>query len=312
MTARGLARPGAGLAAVGLLATLGCSAGEDRTEPASASPSGLPAASCVPEDVASRTFARLEDERGGRVGVHAVDTGTGRTIEHRADERFAYASTIKALSAAVVLDRLSTRDLSRRLRWRESDLVPYSPVTQQHVEDGLTIREVLDAAVTVSDNTAANLLLDVLGGPQELDRALEEVGDTTTIVVRREPELNDYAPEDTRDTTTPRAIATSLATFALGATLDAPDRRALRSLLRRNTTGDGLVRSVVPAGWQVGDKTGTASYGTRNDIALVTPPGGDPVVIAVLTRQTTSDAEPDDALVAGAARIALDALCLEH
>lgn len=186
MTARGLARPGAGLAAVGLLATLGCSAGGE-TEPASVSPSGLPPARCVPEDAAARKFARLEDERDGRVGVHAVDTGTGRTIGHRADERFAYASTIKALSAAVVLDRLSTRDLSRRLRWGESDLVPYSPVTEQHVEDGLTIHEVLDAAVTVSDNTAANLLLDVLGGPQELDRALEEVGDTTTIVVRREP-----------------------------------------------------------------------------------------------------------------------------
>ena len=210
-----------------------------------------------------------------------------------------------------MLDRLSTRDLGDRLRWTEDDLVPYSPVTEQHVEDGLTVREVLDAAVTVSDNTAANLLLDLLGGPQELDRALQEVGDTTTLVVRREPELNDYAPDDTRDTTSPRAMARSLAAFAVAGELEPADQRALGGLLRRNTTGDDLIRAAVPEGWRVGDKTGTASYGTRNDVAVLQPPGRDPIVLAILTRQGEPDAEPDDSLVAEAARIALDSLCLD-
>ena len=305
-------RPGPAVAVTACLALTGCASAQDRgasTTP-EASASGTVQACTAQEDLAAG-LERLEAARGARVGLHLLDTGTGAELSHRADERFAFASTIKALAAAVVLDRLSTRDLGDRLRWTEDDLVPYSPVTEQHVEDGLTVREVLDAAVTVSDNTAANLLLDLLGGPQELDRALQEVGDTTTLVVRREPELNDYAPDDTRDTTSPRAMARSLAAFAVAGELEPADQRALGGLLRRNTTGDDLIRAAVPEGWRVGDKTGTASYGTRNDVAVLQPPGREPIVLAILTRQGEPDAEPDDALVAEAARIALDSLCLD-
>ncbi|HEU4674652.1 MAG TPA: class A beta-lactamase, partial [Motilibacteraceae bacterium] len=228
---------------------------------------------------------------------------------YRGDERFAFASTIKALAAAVVLDELSTGELSRRLHWTEADLVPYSPVTERHVEDGLTVREVLEAAVTVSDNTAGNLMFDLIGGPPGLDRALEQIGDTTTEVVRREPELNDYSPGDLRDTTTARALATSLAAFVVGGQLAAPDEQLLNSLLRRSTTGEDLIRSAAPKGWAVGDKTGTGGYGTRNDVAVLTPPGRAPVVVAVLTRHRSPGARADDALVAEAASIVLGALC---
>lgn len=252
---------------------------------------------------------RLERREGGRVGVHLIDTGTGESVGHRQDDRFAFASTIKALLAAVVLDRLPEAGLERRLRWTEGDLVDYSPVTEQHVEDGLTVAEVLEAAVTVSDNTAANLLLELVGGPAGLDRALAEVGDETTEAVRTEPTLNDFAPGDPRDTSTPRALAQGLAAFAAGDALAEPERQVLVDLLRRNTTGDDLVRAAAPEEWVVGDKTGTAGWGTRNDIAVLEPPGRDPLVLAVLTRGETADARPRDALVAVAARIALDAVC---
>lgn len=307
-------RPGLAVAVTAALALTGCASAQDRggaSTAAEASASETVRA-CTAQADLDTGLERLEEAQGARVGLHLLDTGTGAELSHRADERFAFASTIKALAAAVVLDRLATRDLGRRLRWTEDDLVPYSPVTERHVEDGLTVREVLDAAVTVSDNTAANLLLDLLGGPQELDRALQEVGDTTTLVVRREPELNDYAPDDTRDTTSPRAIATSLAAFAVEGELQPADRRALGALLRRNTTGDDLIRAAVPDGWRVGDKTGTASYGTRNDVAVLRPPGREPIVLAILTRQGEPDAEPDDTLVVEAARIALDSLCLDE
>lgn len=255
---------------------------------------------------------RLERREGGRVGVHLLDTGTGESVGHRQDERFAFASTVKALLAAVVLDRLPEAGLERRLRWTEADLVDYSPVTEQHVDGGLTVAEVLEAAVTVSDNTAANLLLELVGGPAGLDRALAEVGDETTEAVRTEPTLNDFTPGDPRDTSTPRALAESLAAFAVGDALGEGDRQVLVDLLRRNTTGDDLVRAAAPEGWVVGDKTGTADWGTRNDIAVLEPPGREPIVLAVLTRGETADAEPRDALVAEVARIALDAVCAER
>lgn len=292
-----------------LAAVLGCSAAGSSQGRPDAGPAASTDAGCRRHDVLAAPLARLERHQNAVVGVYAVDTGTGQELAYRADRRFAFASTLKAISAGVVLRDATQRELSRRLRWSAAELVPHSPVTARHVRDGLTLRQVLAAAVTVSDNTAANLLLDLVGGPRALDRALESVGDATTVVARREPELNDYRPGDVRDTTTPRAIATSLAAFAVGDALEAPDRRLLTGLLRRSTTGADLIRAAAPSTWRVGDKTGTAAYGTRNDIAVLTPPGRPPIVLAVLTRHRTPGARPDDRLVARAARDALASLC---
>ncbi|MGX7823490.1 class A beta-lactamase [Actinokineospora sp. 24-640] len=255
-----------------------------------------------------RAFARLQARYDARLGVHAVDTGTGRTVAFRADERFAHASTFKALAAAVVLDETTTPELDGRVRYTEADLVAHSPVTGRHVATGMTLRELCDAAVRHSDNTAANLLLRHLGGPAALDAALTAIGDDVTSVDRVEPELNSAVPGDTRDTSTPRALAEDLRTFVLGDALAAEDRGVLVDWLLRNTTGGKLIRAGVPAGWRVGDKTGGGGYGTRNDIAVLWPPDGAPIVIAVLTGKDTEDAEPADALVADATRIAVDAL----
>ena len=254
-------------------------------------------------------LAQLESEHDARLGVHAVDTGTGVVVSYRADERFAYASTIKALAAGAVLDDLGPSDLSRRLFFTEEELVDYSPVTELHVEDGLSVREVIDAAITVSDNTAGNLLIDLVGGPAALDAALlEDAGDDVTEVVRREPDLNTAVPGDSRDTTTPAALAESLGAYVLGDALPRADRRLLDGALRRTTTGDALIRAGVPRGWQVGNKTGSASYGTRNDVAVLRPPGRAPILLAVMTTHDQADAATDDALVAAATRIVVDEL----
>lgn len=295
------------------VASLGCtgSVAPPSSEASTGSAPRLPPSATCPidhEELVAR-LDQLEHDRDATVGLYAVDTGTGAELSYRADQRFAFASTIKALAAAVVLDQLTPYELTQRIRWTESDLVAYSPVTEKHVEDGLTVRQVLEAAVTMSDNTAANLMFDLIGGPDSLDQAIEEVGDTTTVVARREPALNDFMPGDVRDTTTPRALASSLAAFALGDELAVADERLLNGLLVRNTTGDDLIRASVPRDWKVGDKTGSARYGTRNDVAVVTPPGRAPVVLAVLTRHDARDAATDDVLVAEAAEVAVDALC---
>ena len=167
----------------------------------------------------------------------------------------------------------------------------FSPVTEQRVGTSMTLKALCSAAVRYSDNTAANLLLDELGGPKGLDAILEELGDDVTRMERREPELNDWAPGDTRDTSTPRALARDLRAFVLGDVLEAPERAQLTRWLRTNTTGDALIRAGVPDGWKVGDKTGTgATYGARNDIAVVWPPDRAPIVIAIMSNR----AEPDD------------------
>ncbi|MET7833333.1 class A beta-lactamase [Micromonospora sediminicola] len=253
-------------------------------------------------------LAALERRSGARLGVYAVDTGTGRTLAHRADERFAYASTCKALAAGALLAATSDADLERVVRYRRADLVTHSPVTERHVSSGLSLRAVAEAAVRHSDNTAGNLLFAQLGGPAGFERALRGIGDTVTEPARTEPDLNEAAPGDVRDTSSARALAGALRAYALGDALSAPDRAVLLGWMRASTTGTALVRAGVPAGWQVADKSGTGGYGTRNDIAVVWPPNSAPIVLAVLSRHETRSAEPDDALVAEAARVTLDAL----
>ncbi|CAM4460454.1 class A beta-lactamase [Paenibacillus tarimensis] len=270
-------------------------------------PPGDAAAELLAEE-AVRQFKQLEDKYGARLGVYAMDTGTGLTIEHRSDERFAYASTFKALAAGAVLMQNTMEQLDEIITYTEDELVTYSPITEKHVDTGMTLKDLCDAAIRYSDNTAGNLLLRKLGGPEGFQASLEQMGDTTTKPARFELELNNFRPGDIRDTSTPKALATTLQALTVGKLLTADKRDLLVGWLQHNTTGDELIRAGVPEDWVVGDKTGLASYGTRNDIAVLMPPGEDPVILAIMTRYDTEDADYNNALVAEAARITVEVM----
>ncbi|MCT2584543.1 class A beta-lactamase [Actinophytocola gossypii] len=293
----------AALAVATVLALVSCQATETPTRTTTSSPSPTRTA-----PAATGEFDRLETRFDARLGVYALDTGSGRTVEYRADERFAHASTIKALAAGALLARTAPADLDRTVTYTAADLVAHSPVAEQHLDQGMTLRQAIDAAVRYSDNTAANLIIAELGGPAGLERDLRRLGDRVTRTDRDEPELNDTAPGDPRDTSTPRALGTDLREYVLGTALPTADRNLLTDLLRGNTTGDDLIRAAVPAGWVVGDRTGTASHGTRNDIAVLWPPDRDPVVLAILSDRHEQDADHDDALIARAAKAAIAVL----
>ncbi|PZF27955.1 class A beta-lactamase [Curtobacterium sp. MCLR17_045] len=309
----------AALTALVLVGLVGCSGGpggastgptSSASASATASGSGSASESVAPstDPATARAFAALERRYDARLGVVAVDTGDGRTIAHRAGKRFAFASTIKVFIAAAVLDASSDADLATLVHYDRGDLLEYAPVTSEHVDTGMTVRELVDAALRSSDNTAANLLVERLGGPDAVERWLRGIGDRTTSVDRVEPDLNQAIPGDRRDTATPERFAADLRTVLLGDALDAADRRVLREAMLGNTTGDATIRAGVDPSWRVADKTGTASYGVRNDIAVVTPPGRDPVVLVVMTSRADPGAEPSDALVAAATRAAVAGL----
>jgi beta-lactamase class A len=249
-------------------------------------------------------FSELEHRYDARLGVWALDTGSGRHVAHRAEERFAHCSTIKALSAGCVLHRRSLEQLEDVITYSRADLVTYSPITELHVDEGMTVRAVCDAAIRFSDNTAANLMLDDLGGPRALTAALRAIGDRRTRSDRRETALNSAIPGERLDTSTPRALARSLKAFAVDDALESEAKRAvLTSWLVSNTTGDALIRAGLPAGWRVGDKTGSGGYGTRNDIAVAWPPRRKPIVLAILSTRSRAEDEHDDTLIAEAASI---------
>ncbi|KKE80290.1 class A beta-lactamase [Bacilli bacterium] len=253
-------------------------------------------------------FSQLEEEFDAELGVYAVDTETNQAIEYQSEERFAFASTYKALAAAIVLQQNSMEELNQVITYTKEDLVPYSPVTEKHVDSGMTLLNLAEAAVRTSDNTAGNLLFNAIGGPKEFEQTLREIGDNDTQAERYEPDLNQFSPEDPRDTSTPKALATSLQAFALGDLLPNEKREQFTDWLQGNATGDTLIRAGAPEGWEVGDKSGAGSYGTRNDIAVVWPPNREPIVIAIMSRHDTEDATYDDALIAQAAKVALNAL----
>lgn len=278
----------------------------DAPVPVAATTEAVPSVPTV--DVVALDLAPLEAELGVRVGVYVLDTGTGRTVEHRADERFAYASTFKALAAGALLATTTDEQMQEPVTIDAGDLVTYSPVTERRVGSTMTMAELAAAAVQVSDNTAANLVLERLGGPAGLEQEIRSLGDTVTEVERTEPTLNEAVPGDPRDTSTPRALATDLAAYAVGDAISEPDRAVLTGWLETSTTGATLVRAGVPAGWVVASKSGSGRYGTRNDIAVVHPPGRAPLVVAVMSDRTEEDAERLDEAVARAARLAVEAL----
>lgn len=260
------------------------------------------------EPAIKEELAKLEETFDARLGVYAMDTGTNQTIDYRADERFAFASTSKALATGVLLQQKSMEELNQKITYIRDDLVDYSPITEKHVDTGMTLHELCDASIRYSDNTAHNLILKQIGGPEGFKKSLREIGDHVTNPKRLEPELNEVNPGETHDTSTPRALAESLKAFTIGDALPDEKRALFIDWLKRNTTGDTLIRAGVPKGWEVGDKTGAASHGTRNDIGIVWPPEGDPVIIAILSDRDAPDAEYQDELIAQAAKVVIDNL----
>lgn len=289
-----------GMFLLALISLIGCSKASEPSVPSKTQQ--------APAAATNEKFVQLESKFDARLGVYAIDTGTSRVVAYRPDERFAYASTYKALAVGAVLQKYSMEELDELISYTSDDLVTYSPITEKHVDTGMTLRELSDAAIRYSDNTAGNLLFEKLGGPDGFEAALKQIGDHVTQADRYETELNEATPGDTGDTSTPRALATTLQAYTVTDVIPAEKREILTDWLRRNTTGDNLIRAGVPHGWEVGDKTGAASYGTRNDIAIVWPPNRDPIVIAVLSSRGMQNAKYNDELISEATKVALDAL----
>ncbi|TCJ78284.1 UNVERIFIED_ORG: beta-lactamase class A [Bacillus cereus] len=260
------------------------------------------------ENNGNDSFAKLEKEYNAKLGIYALDTGTNQTVAYHANDRFAFASTSKSLAAGALLRQNSIEALDERITYKREDLSNYNPITEKHLDTGMTLKELADASVRYSDSTAHNLILKKLGGPSAFEKILREIGDTVTNSERFEPELNEVNPGETHDTSTPEAIAKTLQSFTLGTVLPSEKRELLVDWMKRNTTGDKLIRAGVPKGWEVADKTGAGSYGTRNDIAIIWPPNKKPIVLAILSNHDKEDAEYDDKLIAEATKIVLDTL----
>ncbi|WP_373428892.1 class A beta-lactamase [Streptomyces rishiriensis] len=259
-------------------------------------------------DPVTARLRELETGHGARLGVFAYNVRTRRSVRHRADELFPVCSLFKPLAVAAVLRDLPGKTLDRRVFWTAADVVENSPVTQEHVADGLTIAELSAAAIQRSDNTAGNLLLRELGGPAAVTRFARSVGDRVTRLDRWEPELNSAEPDRVTDTTSPAAIGRTYARLVLGDALAAGDRRRLTDWMLSTITSANRFRAGLPPTWTVADKTGGGWYGANNDAGIAWTPDGAPVVLVVQLTKPARDAAYDHELIVETAGVLAKAL----
>ncbi|WP_269583117.1 class A beta-lactamase [Roseibium sp. Sym1] len=248
-----------------------------------------------------RAVLDAETRLSARIGVAVIDTETGDTWQHRGDERFPTNSTFKAFLCAALLDAGAKGlvDPDRKVMIRDSDLVSYSPVTEKHVGGApLSLRDLCEITVTISDNAAANLVMKEIGGPEALTAYLRAIGDDVTRSDRWEPELNSGIPGDERDTTSPDAAARTLKKLVLEETLPDAGRKQLTDWLVGNKVGNATLRAGLPDGWRIADKTGAGA----NNIAVIWPDGRKPVVIAIYITQTAASFEARNNAIAGIGR----------
>ncbi|QLC24320.1 class A beta-lactamase [Parasphingopyxis algicola] len=243
----------------------------------------------------------IEQRIGGRVGVALTDETGNLLRAYRGDERFAMCSTFKLALSAAVLEQVEAGDMAMEdaLAFGEDDLLDYAPAARDHLVSGeMSVVEAAEAISTLSDNTAANLLLDdAIGGPEGITAFFRRHGDEVTRLDRMEPELNENAPGDERDTTSPVAMAGLVQRLMFGDALGEESRAQLAAWAIANRTGDNRIRAGVPEGWTVGDKTG--SCGTAyNDIGIIWPPSGPAFVLTVYIDRPTADAAEVDAAIA--------------
>ncbi|HBS3705439.1 TPA: OKP family class A broad-spectrum beta-lactamase [Klebsiella quasipneumoniae subsp. quasipneumoniae] len=232
---------------------------------------------------------RSESQLAGRVGYVEMDLASGRTLAAwRASESFPLMSTFKVLLCGAVLARVDAGDeqLDRRIRYRQQDLVDYSPVSEKHLADGMTVGELCAAAITMSDNSAGNLLLKSVGGPAGLTAFLRQIGDNVTRLDRWETELNEALPGDVRDTTTPASMAATLRKLLTSHALSARSQQQLLQWMVDDQVAGPLIRAVLPAGWFIADKTGAGERGSRGIVALLGPNGKAERIVVIYLRDT--------------------------
>jgi beta-lactamase class A len=232
-------------------------------------------------------FARLEETNGGRLGVAVLDTATGERSDYRADERFPMCSTFKFLLVSAVLQRVDGHQeaLDRAVSIPPKPLLFNSPLTEPNAGGTMSIAALCHATLTRSDNTAANLLLETIGGPAGITTFSRSLGDTVTRLDRWETSLNESLAGDPRDTTSPGAMAADLKSVLLGNALSRPSRDQLTLWMQANLTGLDRLRAKLPAGWRAADKTGANGEHTSNDIAVLWPSGQPPIIVTAYITQ---------------------------
>lgn len=263
---------------------------------------------CSTADATTQDLKKVEDKYDANIGVYALNTATDEEITFNEDKRFAYASTFKAVSSAMLLEKTPHNELNKKVHVSKEDIVPYSPVLEKFINKDITIKKLIEATMLYSDNTANNMIIEELGGYKEVNKRLKSLDDKTTKPSRMEPELNIYDPKSNRDTSTPQAFGKTLNKLINDGRLSKENKAFLIDLMIHNKSGDTLIKKGAPKNFKVADKSGQAiTYASRNDVAFVYPKGeSKPIVLVIFTNKEGKTDKPNDKVVSETAKVVLE------
>ena len=230
------------------------------------------------------------EKEGWKVGVSIFDANSKKLVSVNGDTRFQLDSTVKALACANVLANVDKKLLSldKKVLIDKKDIVTYSPVTIKRINKSMTLREACAATTAYSDNTAANITISAVGGPQKLTQFMRDLGDTKTRSDRYEPELVINPEYDLRDTTTADAMSESLSKLLIGNTLSKNSKEQLKSWMMDNKVADNLLRARLPKGWSIADRSGASDYGIRGITSMVWSATQEPLFISIYVRKSNT------------------------
>ncbi|WP_301420916.1 BlaZ-like penicillin-hydrolyzing class A beta-lactamase [Mammaliicoccus lentus] len=262
---------------------------------------------CSTKNSTNNEIEKIEKKLNANIGMYALNTQNGEELSFNEDNRFAYASTLKAISSAMLLEKTPHNKLDKKIHINKDDIVPYSPVLEKYIGKDITLQKLIEATMLYSDNTANNKIIDELGGYEQVKNRLRDLGDTTTHPSRKEPDLNLYSPKDKRDTSTPLAYGKTLNKLIIDGKLSKSNKDFLLDLMFKNKSGDTLIKDGAPSNFKVMDKSGQAlTYGSRNDVAFVYPKGQDkPIILVIFTNKDKKDAKPNDKIISEVAKVVL-------
>lgn len=263
---------------------------------------------CSTADATTQDLKKVEDKYDANIGIYALNTATDEEITFNEDKRFAYASTFKAVSSAMLLEKTPHNELNKKVHVSKEDIVPYSPVLEKFINKDITIKKLIEATMLYSDNTANNMIIEELGGYKEVNKRLKSLDDKTTKPSRMEPELNIYDPKSNRDTSTPQAFGKTLNKLINDGRLSKENKAFLIDLMINNKSGDTLIKKGAPKNFKVADKSGQAiTYASRNDVAFVYPKGeSKPIVLVIFTNKEGKTDKPNDKVVSETAKVVLE------
>jgi beta-lactamase class A len=276
-----------------------------------------PAPAQAPDAELEKQFAEIAKEANGKVGIAAFVIETGQNASLNGDQRFAMMSVYKLPISMAVMKQVDAGKYKpdHEVEIKKDDFVRpgQASLLRDNFPNGTKIPlwHTIEYAMAQSDGTASDVLMNLAGGPAEVQKYVNEIGVTDIAIKNTEKELGQDVKVQYENYATPKAAVKLLLELKTRTDIDRERFKLIMDFMNESVTGPNRLRGLLPENAYVAHKTG--SSGTRNgvtaatnDIGLIMLPNGNYMAIAVFVGDSKADEKTRDAVIAKAAKAAWD------